>query len=638
MSGKTGSSAFFDLAGQKRRREQLQAWCREEIGPRYDKERRWIAPEKSGDTCRERESHGYAFYAGDKHDIALANTILEAIPDDLNDFSGCHAAKLLGLYEDKMSKAVREKLLKSLEVVTEHSYRHIFRYTENCGLLNTIGLLEANRRFNRPHYLDRTRRFLEVFCRFLENGNVCKEYLSVNYHIVSITGAAYLRQLSPDAHCGDLAGRIESILWDELVLLWHPKLFLSGAASGRSYTPNSIPVASGLNLSAWIAYGEAATPSPKALGLLSKPGTPEAHASGCPAHDLPFWQACISWSSAPEYHPTEEQKKQTVDKTFPCEMKAKTEAGAFREHEVLFTVSKEECQKLGGWWGGGAGDKGEAHIPSTILRPGGEVLLASHMTPDWGLGTATRQMLGSSNACFASWRRAPKVERLADTRTLFMRYVINDKLEKAFTEQEQGNIEDEGRGGAAQSGPLGIAWYAGDEKENSNIARLRTCVIFSLWHGNDFDELWIGDKSLPSLAGVSASPEWVFIRDGDTYIGLRPLLLTDHGAARTVEVKKVGAFRVATFANYDGHPRDFLTAALRQTGGGTLVCMGSKAEYPAGFAAFRGSCATVRVEDELYQSQRHLKATWGGREVELLWDMQTGTLLWLRTEKGYLRP
>jgi hypothetical protein len=180
-------------------------------------------------------------------------------------------------------------------------------------------------------------------------GNVCKEYLSVNYHIVTITGAALLRQLSPDGQCGELAGRIESLLWDELAMLWHPRLFLSGAASGRSYTPNSIPVASGLNLVAWMGYGDAATPSPKELGLFSKPGTPEALTSGCPSYDLPFWQACISWSSAPEYHPTEGQRRLTVYKTFPYEMRAKTEVGSFREHEVL-SVSKEECYKLGGWW------------------------------------------------------------------------------------------------------------------------------------------------------------------------------------------------------------------------------------------------------------------------------------------------
>jgi hypothetical protein len=68
-----------------------------------------------------------------------------------------------------------------------------------------------------------------------------------------------------------------------------------------------------------------------------------------------------------------------------------------------------------------------------------------------------------------------------------------------------------------------------------------------------------------------------------------------------------------------------------------VVCLGSARQFEGGFEAFRESCLAAKIEDQTYESQRRLRAAWRGREVELLWDMQTENLCFARTEVGFLK-
>ena len=176
-----------------------------------------------------------------------------------------------------------------------------------------------------------------------------------------------------------------------------------------------------------------------------------------------------------------------------------------------------------------------------------------------------------------------------------------------------------------QSGPLAVAWYAGGEVIREGISKLRTCAIVSEFF-SEVGGVWIGDQSCTGNIGQSAQDDWVFLNDGPTYVALRPLSLTNHGRSQALSVTQVGPARVVSFYNYDGPPRDFLGAEIRQTCGGLVYLMGSVDEYPD-FAAFRAACRTLDLTDYTYESERRIVARWGEHEVDVLWDMQGQELI-----------
>jgi hypothetical protein len=157
----------------------------------------------------------------------------------------------------------------------------------------------------------------------------------------------------------------------------------------------------------------------------------------------------------------------------------------------------------------------------------------------------------------------------------------------------------------------------------------------SEWFG-PVEEVWLGKEHCPDRTGNSDEPEWVFLRDGDSFVGLRPLISLQHGGSPLVTVKPIGRFLCISFANYDGPERDFQPALLRQTGGGAVVCLGSASRF-GDFTAFRETCLDSKIEDEVYESHRRLRAAWNDREVEVLWDMQTENLIFACTERGFVK-
>ncbi len=126
--------------------------------------------------------------------------------------------------------------------------------------------------------------------------------------------------------------------------------------------------------------------------------------------------------------------------------------------------------------------------------------------------------------------------------------------------------------------------------------------------------------------GSSQAQEWVFLRDGLTYLGLRPLVLTNHGRQKAVEITRVGHFRVVSFYNYEGEPRNFLGAEIRQTCGGLVFCIGSEREW-GDFAHFRQACREVELSDSRYESQRRIVCRWQDRDVDILWALQSEELI-----------
>ncbi len=620
----------IDTVDLDRRRHLLMQWTREANAPRFSAEGEWLAGGQIPG-IREREWHCLSLYEGSCRHISLANRILETSIDDGNDFSAFFAPLLLRLHGDKLSPGARQLLESSFAAILPHACEHLFRYTENCGLLNTFGLLEAAAIQERPDYRERALKYLRMFAHFLRENGVCREYFSLNYLPVTLFAAGTLRWLARDAEVRILAEQIEHHLWNELALCWHPVLHHPAAPSGRSYTVNSMGGYSGLHCLAWLGFGEAASPSPAKLGVFTS-------AEACASQDavLPFMQAHLGIYASIRYNPPPDALELALNKALPFTYQTTTTLSAYRGYEQRSDVTEAEAKQMGGWYARGAAGGGTAHLPTAVLFPRGRTHLFGYMDKSCGLGTATQQMTGQSDTCHAVWRRGSGRNGLEDLRTLYLRYTIDDALEQCFDQPEYGgNLAEQGRGGALQSGPLAVCWYAAGEEILRGISSLRTCVMVSEWFG-PVEEVWLGESHCPHRRGSSTKAQWVFLRDGESFVGIHPLVSRIHGDQPLLTVRPIGRFLCLTIANYNGPARDFEPAELRQTGGGAVICMGSLDRFRNGFSQFRSSCQAATILDSTYESQRHLHLSWEDREVELLWDLQTEYLAYARTEEGFI--
>lgn len=597
-------------AAQRNRRCALLAASRQALFPLFDSEGAWIGTTPPP-SVRERCWHCLALFEGEQEHIARANRVLETSVVDDNDFMGYMAALLLRLHDDKLSSDARHRLLLALGINLEHIHDHLYRYTENCATLNAYTLLEGAERFQEPRYAERALEWLQVYAQFMTHNGVTLEYLSTTYLPVTFCGLAAIINFTGNEEAVALAREIESRCWWGLAGAWHPGLRHSAGPSGRSYTTDSMAGTSLTRGIVWLALGDRACPSPWDLGVFDDPPGCAIH-----QHDLPFHHGGLSWMAATEYHLDEDTAALFYDKPYPFTLRASVDITGYREHEPAPSPTFN-AERLGGWR---SGEK--VMVPATIFHPGGRAAISAYMTPDYGLGAASRTVYGQTDFCFALWRKNPDGDTLADQRTLFTRYVINDNFEEQLGRDDfSALLPEQGRGGALADGPLALVWYAGGETVTHSIARLRTCAILPAYF-NDIDELFIGDTPCPTLDGVSENEEWVFLRDGVTYLGLHPLALTDHGSRHAIEITRAGSFRAISFINYDGPACNFHPAVLRQTTGGFLCCLGSATEW-GDFTNFRRSCQGATLTDTTYQSQRRMHARWEEYEVEMLWDMQT---------------
>ena len=455
--------------------------------PRFGVNGEWLG-KTPPPSVRERCWHALAFLTGDEQDIAVGNRILAGQQNDRNDFMAFFATLLLRLHEPRLTEPVKNLLTETARANLPHVAEHIFRYTQNCAMLNCFALLEGAERFGESAYRDRAIGWLELAVHRHRQGLVSLEFFSGNYHPVSLNGAAVIETLVADKTARALAAELQDAFWRELAMVWHLGLRYVAGPSGRSYTVDSVAGSSLVRQLVWLTLGDAASPSPMDLGLYDEP--PRCYVKN---HDAPNTQAEGAWISCVPYRVEPATAALFQTKQYPAQVAARTILPAWREYEKI--DSPAQARAMGGWANGNTG-----YAPGTLLHPGGEARLTAHLEPDFGLGTSSRVLWTQCDFLYALWRR--QGDRV---RSLFTRFVFNDALEKLFGPDQCAELlPEQGRGGALQSGPLAVAWYAGSDVQTSGITKLRTCVLLPGFDG-DVEE-------------IVTEGAWTFIQIGRAHV------------------------------------------------------------------------------------------------------------------------
>ena len=529
-----------------------------------------------------------------------ANRLLAGIIDDQNDFAAYFAYLILNKHAKELSDEALTNLRKIGSANIDKAYRHIFRYTENCAVLNCYALLEHARVTGDPRYSARAMDRLELFTARDHHSGVSLEFNSPNYLPVSLIGAAHLSQYSDHADAQKVGMHMESLLWREISAVWHPNLGYCVGASGRSYTADSTAGHSLIRTLVWLAVGESATDLAISPSLFSGPARwiYKGHSSPWNARMESAWIACEQFTVPDEFCRLMQALPDTRRVTSTVRLPP------WREYLL---EPESDPQSTGGWH-----SPSGAMIPGTILHPGGQAIQSTYLDSRVGLGTSTIPLWTMCDPLFAAWLPSPTSSRSA-IHTLYTRLVLDNELEETLGMEPSGVLlPEKGRVAAAQHDNLGIIWFTPSDSHSKQVSRLRFCVL-----------IYDPEAVIPTPSKVG---EW-FVWEQD---GLC-LAIRFSGKFR-VEFKRVGRFLTFQETLFDGPTKDFHPSELRNTASAMAFYM-----QQASYAQVISQLESSSFHTDSYESHFMVQCNVGDRSIEVIAEKQLESLVSLKVGGEFLR-
>ena len=315
------------------------------------------------------------------------------------------------------------------------------------------------------------------------------------------------------------------------------------------------------------------------------------------------------------FHLPEQARRILLEKRFPYAVQVNGFCGGW--HYGTFVDDPN------GKW---EGHKGFRYAELEHNFPAHYLDLKSYQTESYSLGTSSMPFCdGGHNNCFLlSYKRSNSIEQRGDTRSIYTRYLKNDKRqgESNYYEREKRHrtscvLIDQGRTATFQHENKAIVLYRPREVENERCRSLKLNVYFT--HFQPFDELRVGDEAVESFPYEFDWRQIVFIRDAGIYLAIRPLEPADlggQGGCRLVEERDHLALSIY---NYQGDLRDFDPEQMFTAHNG-FICEVCQATQFESFTDFKKHIAAAEVSEQRDGSLRDLRYTSGGDTLRVAFD------------------
>ncbi len=430
---------------------------------------------------------------------------------------------------------------------------------------------------------------LRNFKRMLTRRGLQSEYTAPGYTSMQLHPIALIAEHAGDAELRQLARDIETRLWIDVLGHFHfPSQTLAGPHT-RAHNPDLFH-GSFVHMHVALILGEdvAGDALEGFRAVDAEMHIRRAVNKSCTPYHCPTWLA--EWALARQYP---YQMLATADGC-PSYTNADPDTVVFK-HRPLGALGKDD---------------------DVYEHPAWHTRVATYMTGDYSLGTTTR-LFSSAEAtnifvATAATRKPLESERHAAR--LYSRYVVNEALpfvtqliegdQVIFHEMDtrQPCFPEMGRAIALQHEKTAMVLY----HPRLHVARGATSLKTMLFMPNeDFgegpcrgDEIYLGTAKVENFRGESAEPATVYLRLGDTYVALIPMLLCPLELRRevAVRIRPEGKALGISFYNYQGPPLDLDRRRCSLVGNGFICEMGSAAE-DGDFAAFRKRFETVTIDD-----------------------------------------
>lgn len=518
-----------------------------------------------------------ALLTGAAEQIALANRVLRAyLPAGDGHFWSSAVSSILARFSKRLDDDVRDALRARLEPMIANESQQRFRgYNDNFPAMAALATLVGGPLVGADRFIDGGLENLRSLHALLLRRGVLSEFSSPTYTPITMTCLAEIAELSPVAEARDLARAAEERCWADLCSRFHPATSTLAGPFSRAYNVDLCGHLHNAHVILYQVFGDAVRINPL-NALFPYHALQVRHGGG---HDR-FIQAHAAWQMTPTYHVPDWAPDLALNKTCPTAVRASSEQAAFPRN----------------FW------SSERHPRTPLAEAQASAMhLYSYLDRDFAFGCQDRMFLDGYQATpfHAVYAKRSPALQIADVRTIFSRYVIDDTKPARDV-----HIHDAGRGNAVAHDASAMVLYrarpswgmsAKTDYALSPVRSLKLSLTFPRMYG-DLDEVWIGDRRAKLWDDASVASQPIFIRDGTLYLAIHPLLLADYGRPHAVEVTAEAEFGQISFVNYRGEPRTFSETELYEAHNGFVVEFASADTFES-FDAFRAFHAAPVVRD-----------------------------------------
>lgn len=529
----------------------------------------------------------------------LANKILNAyLPDqEFCYFSPFLCIQLFFHCSDRLDYKAMEKMdqycLRWVDAFLEPEMEGI-GCNDNFPLMAAGTLLGCGLRQEREDYLYAAAKRIDQFDKLLKRRGFTSEYTSNTYTPIQALCFSEIAEFSkhPEKLTSRKLSKEQKELLDrisrqalhaeervhlDLLGHMHWETAQLGGASSRGYARDVMAATSHARFLYYMLYGDQLTVDPLP-SIMRKDGEAEGRISN---GDEDFLRLMFAWHAMAQYHCPYELGEWAMHKKYPFTLIGSSECVSGRDLPPM-DIAPAPSSLMPDYW----------EYPEHVNQ------LTTYMTGDYCLGTARYGWLGGmqSHNLQLLYRKQKTVRSQSDVGAMFTRYVINDH--EIFT--EKGNVSWEmGVCVTQQKENTAIALYSPRLLYDKDITSLKLTVNFTDLFEDGVDEIWIGEHRLYTMEGASVKKECVYVKTGEIYVCLIPLVPEAENRNRCCIVRRVKKLLEISFYNYRGEAKSFERMALGRMANGVAVEVRSAEEY-ADFEAFRKAMKPV-IDDYMFE-------------------------------------
>jgi hypothetical protein len=399
---------------------------------------------------------------------------------------------------------------------------------------------------------------------------------------------AELAEHSTDEATRRTALRAEQRIWQEVLLHFHPYLSQIVGPFSRGYPDDNANQCTIVMMTMYAAMGEVTPFNPQEM-LFPPPEGTFAHGP------WDFQNRSLAAQVAPAYH-------------LPTDL-----ANACLYRPMPFA------------------SMGNNEYMATEWSPAGQTTVSTYMEENYGLGSfGSRLWAGQTVPLHLLYRRrstksaAPVEEHLAAIRSVYTRMWVSDQFDtmgvRAETVEKEIGLDHGTAFCVTHEGTAMLGYVPVYVRNMEKVATVRASAIFPLHHSRP-DEIRFGSKIVCGFSASYANLDWCFIRDGDVYIGLYPLVAKQEDAMLcSTRFADTGKYGLISFFNKCGfHAKHISSAELRSMGNGMILEVGMKAKHGT-FEKFIEMLFDAKCEHDQYGTEREMVYRREGLTLEMKYD------------------
>jgi len=577
-----------------------------------------------------RESSWYAIVLLDRgraEDIELANRIFENLL--LKTGSVTHSFVSTGYaylkYGHLLTEAARERMKEFMRYCAPEANRHQYHFGNvNHPLTGWCGMVLAGQVLDNPLLSEAGWARIEDFLWWMDwqhdvdrGMGTYSEFNSPTYTLTDIMGAAMAADACPEGPFKEKLIELEGRFWLDAALFYHhPTQLLSGPHS-RAYQDGCIGGGASMDI-IFHAITEGKTFVDYQLLWDYE-------------HECDLLDAAAT--ATVDFHIPERARKIAFEKKFPYYVQVNGFSCGWHYGEFV-----EDSQ-------GSYGDeKGIRYAEYGDNYPAHYVDIKSYQTAEYSLGTSSLPYAdgGQCNTFMLRYRRCETPEKRGDTRSIYTRYIKNDKKQGEHNYYRRENrhrgstvLIEEGRPACLQHQNKAIVLYRPREVENRYNRSLKLNILMT--HFADFDELHIGDRPVRSIPMDFDWKQIVYVRDAKVYVAFRFLEPTDLGRKVPCWLAEERDHLVISIYNYEGEERDFEKEQMFSVHNGFVCEVHERGDFDT-LEDFKRYMESGKLQERRDGTRREILYESGGDVLKLVFDTEREKFLHQSVNGQYTYP